>query len=94
MPVVLRYSHWLRTMYGDRFHCASLLRFRALYQVLPMPHLDAATRAFYGVLVWGLSKFSPRQWEQALAGRQWRTVVDACSRIQGLVVLCSTTYLT
>lgn len=56
MPVVLRYNHWLRTMYGDRFHCrttASLLRFRALYQVLPVPHLDAATRAFYGVLVWG-----------------------------------------
>ncbi len=56
IPVVLRYRHWLRTMYGDRFHCrstASLLRFRALYQVLPVPHLDAATRAFYGVLVWG-----------------------------------------
>ena len=56
IPVVLLYRHWLRTMYGDRFHCrstASLLRFRALYQVLPVPRLDAATRAFYGVLVWG-----------------------------------------
>ena len=32
-----------------------------------MAYLDAATRTFYGVLVWGLSGYSPRLWELALA---------------------------
>jgi hypothetical protein len=64
----LRYRQWLRTMYGNRFHCLIHSQFAGLYQVMPVPHLDAATHAFYGVqeLVWGLSRFSPQLWELAL----------------------------
>jgi len=61
---------------------------------IQMAHLDAATRAFHGVLVWGLSSSVLGCGYVALVSTPLVPFREGLFRVQRLVVLYSTTYLT